>query len=283
MTMRNRISAALAAMVTAAGPTTAMAAWELNMPKGVTDISHDVWDMHMLAFWIMCVVAFGVFGAMAYSIVKHRKSKGATPAGFHESTAIEVVWTVIPFIILIVLALPAARTLIVQEDDSGSEMTIKITGYQWMWQYEYPDSGVSFYSRLSDASREARVLGSDIDVNTVENYLLDVDKPLVIPVDTKVRLLLTSNDVIHAWWVPDFAIKKDAIPGFINTMWTKVNETGTYRGQCTELCGRDHGFMPIVVEVVEKGEYEQWLAAQVAEQGNEQLASAELDSGSATN
>lgn len=282
MTMRNRISAATAALV-AAGPATALAAWELNMPKGVTDISHKVWDMHMLAFWIMCVVAFVVFGAMAYSIVKHRKSKGATPAGFHESTAVEVVWTIIPFIILIVLALPAARTLIVQEDDSGSEMTIKITGYQWMWQYEYPDSGVSFFSRLSDSSREARVIGSDIDVNTVENYLLDVDRPLVIPVDTKVRLLVTSNDVIHSWWVPDFAIKKDAIPGFINTMWTKVNETGTYRGQCTELCGRDHGFMPVVVEVVEKAEFEQWLAAQVAEQGNEQLASTEAVNDAATN
>ena len=282
MTIRNRFSAALAALVTAS-PVTALAAWDLNMPKGVTDISHKVWDMHMLAFWIMCVVAFGVFGAMAYSIVKHRKSKGVTPAGFHESTAIEVVWTIIPFVILIVLALPAARTLIVQEDDSGSEITIKITGYQWKWQYEYPDSGVSFFSTLSDSSREARVIGSGIDVNTVENYLLDVDNPLVIPVDTKVRLLLTSNDVIHSWWVPEFAVKKDAIPGFINTMWTKVNETGTYRGQCTELCGRDHGFMPVVVKVVEKGEYEQWLAAQVAEQGDQQLASTEVGNGSAAN
>ena len=272
MTKTNRIASALGGLVAAAASVPALAAWDLNMPKGVTDISHKVWDMHMLAFWIMCVVAVGVFGAMAISIVRHRKSRGVTPSTFHESTAVEVVWTIIPFVILIVLALPAARTLIVQEDDSGAEMTIKITGYQWKWQYEYPDSGLSFFSTLSDASREARVRGSGIDVTTVENYLLDVDNPLVIPVDTKVRLLLTANDVIHSWWVPDFAIKKDAIPGFINTMWTKVNETGTYRGQCTELCGRDHGFMPIVVEVVEKDEYEQWLAARVAEQDEQRLA-----------
>lgn len=244
----------------------AWADWAVNMPRGVTDISHKVYDMHMLAFWIMCVVAVGVFGAMFISILNHRKSKGAKPADFHESVAVEVVWTILPFIILIILALPAARTLIVQEDDSNAEMTIKITGYQWKWQYEYPDSGVSFFSTLSEDSRNARRLNSGIDPETVENYLLDVDNPLVIPVDTKVRLLLTANDVLHSWWVPDFAIKKDAIPGFINTMWTKVNETGTYRGQCTELCGRDHGFMPVVVEVVEKAEFNQWLAAQIEAQ-----------------
>ena len=251
----------------------ALAEWGYNMPRGVTDISHKVFEMHMLAFWIMCVVAFGVFGAMTYSIIKHRKSKGVTPATFHESTSVEVVWTVIPFIILIVLAIPAALTLIEQEDDSNSELTIKITGYQWKWEYEYPESGVSFFSTLAEESRQARVMGSNIDVNTVENYLLDVDKPLVIPVDTKVRFLLTANDVIHSWWIPDFAIKKDAIPGFINTMWTKVNETGTYRGQCTELCGRDHGFMPVVVEVVEKSEFNQWLASQVeSKESGQQLA-----------
>lgn len=253
----------------------AWADWEVNMPKGVTDISYKVYDMHMLAFWIMCIVAVVVFGAMFISILKHRKSKGAQPADFHESVAVEVIWTIIPFVILIVLALPAARTLIAQEDDSNAELTIKITGYQWKWQYEYPDSGVSFFSTLSQESRDARVLNSGIDPKSVENYLLDVDKPLVIPVDTKVRLLLTANDVIHSWWMPAFAIKKDAIPGFINTMWTKVNETGTYRGQCTELCGRDHGFMPVVVEVVEKAEFNQWLAAQVAAQKDaEQLAGA---------
>ena len=251
----------------------AWADWAINMPKGVTDISHKVYDMHMLAFWIMCLVALGVFGAMFISILKHRKSKGAKPADFHESVAVEVVWTILPFVILIILALPAARTLIVQEDDSNAEMTVKITGYQWKWQYEYPDSGVSFFSTLSEDSRDARRLNSGIDPETVENYLLDVDNPLVIPVDTKVRLLLTANDVLHSWWVPDFAIKKDAIPGFINTMWTKVNETGTYRGQCTELCGRDHGFMPVVVEVVEKAEFNQWLAAQIeAQKDTGQLA-----------
>lgn len=254
----------------------ALAEMTLNMPIGVTDISKKVYDMHMLAFGIMCIVAFVVFGAMFWSIMHHRKSKGVKPATFHESIAVEVVWTILPFIILIVLALPAARTLIAQEDDSNAELTIKITGYQWRWQYEYPEAGVDFFSVLAEESRIARNPDSGIDVTTVENYLLDVDKPLVIPVDTKVRLLLTANDVIHSWWVPDFAIKKDAIPGFINTMWTKVNETGTYRGQCTELCGRDHGYMPIVVEVVEKAEFNNWLAAQVEQQGGteEQLAAA---------
>jgi len=274
MITSNRFSAAVA-VIASLTSIPALADWELNMPKGVTDISHKVYDMHMLAFWIMCIVAVVVFGAMFISILNHRKSKGAKAADFHESVVVEVVWTIIPFIILIVLALPAARTLIAQEDDSNAELTVKITGYQWKWQYEYPDSGVSFFSSLAEESRNARRLDSGIDPNSVENYLLDVDKPLVIPVDTKVRLLLTANDVIHSWWMPAFAIKKDAIPGFINTMWTKVNETGTYRGQCTELCGRDHGFMPVVVKVVEKAEFNQWLAAQVEVQDEqEQLAEA---------
>ena len=267
--------ATMAAWLMALVSTSAFADYQLNMERGVTDISHEVYDMHMLALWIMCAVAVVVFGAMTYSIIYHRKSVGAKPAAFHESIAVEVVWTIIPFIILIVLALPAARTLIAQEDDSNSELTIKITGYQWKWGYEYPDSGVNFFSTLADSSREARVRGSGIDVNTVENYLLEVDRPLVIPVDTKVRFLLTANDVIHSWWIPAFAIKKDAIPGFINTMWTKVNETGTYRGQCTELCGRDHGFMPVVVEVVEKAEFQQWLTAQTEQADGEQIAAAQ--------
>lgn len=257
----NRMATAIAGMVAASLATTiATADRGYNMEVGVTDISHAVFDLHMLAFYIMCAVAVVVFGAMFYSILKHRKSKGVKAACFHESIAVEVVWTVIPFIILVGLALPAARTLIVQEDDSNAELTIKITGYQWKWQYQYPESGVSFFSTLAESSRVARIRGSGIDVNTVENYLLEVDKPLVIPVDTKVRLLLTANDVIHSWWMPAFAIKKDAIPGYINTMWTKVNQTGTYRGQCAELCGRDHGFMPVVVEVVTKAEFRQWLA-----------------------
>lgn len=274
----NRLAAGIAgvfAVIASMVSTSALAATQLNMEKGVTDISHAVYDMHMLAFYIMCAVAVVVFGAMFYSILNHRKSKGHKSADFHESIAVEVVWTVIPFIILIVLALPAARTLIAQEDDSNAELTIKITGYQWKWQYEYPESGVSFYSTLAEPSRKARVRGSGIDVYSVENYLLEVDKPLVIPVDTKVRLLLTANDVIHSWWMPAFAIKKDAIPGFINTMWTKVNETGTYRGQCTELCGRDHGYMPVVVEVVEKEEFQQWLATQATDTNGEQIAAVE--------
>lgn len=272
----SRALSGMAALLAAMGAAPALAEMQLNMTEGVTDISAKVYDLHMLAFIVMCFVAFGVFGAMAISIVRHRKSKGFTPSKFHESIGVEVVWTIVPFIILIVLALPAARTLIVQEDDSNAELTIKITGYQWRWEYEYPDSDVSFFSVLSEESQIARNPESGIDVNSVENYLLDVDKPLVIPVDTKVRLLLTANDVIHSWWVPDFAIKKDAIPGFINTMWTKVNETGTYRGQCTELCGRDHGYMPVVVDVVEKAEFNQWLASQVEARGGtaEQIAAA---------
>jgi len=271
-----RIAGVVLAATAAFAATPAIAEMQLNMPRGVTDISEKVYDMHMLAFGIMCVVAFGVFGAMFWSILRHRKSKGRTPSTFHESIGVEVIWTILPFIILIVLALPAARTLIAQEDDSNAELTIKITGYQWRWQYEYPDSGVNFFSVLAKESQLARNPENNIDVTTVPNYLLDVDKPLVIPVDTKVRLLLTANDVTHSWWVPDFAIKKDAIPGFINTMWTKVNHTGTYRGQCTELCGRDHGYMPVVVEVVEKAEFNKWLTAQVEAQGGteEQLAAA---------
>ncbi len=256
--------------------TSAIADWGLNLPRGVTDISHGVYDLHMMVFYIMCIIAVVVFGAMFYSMLKHRKSKGATASTFHESLTVEVVWTTLPFIILMVLALPSARMLIAQEDDSNSELTIKITGYQWKWQYEYPESGVSFFSSLDAESNNARRLNSGIDVATVKNYLLEVDKPLVIPVDTKVRLLITANDVIHSWWIPEFAIKKDAIPGFINTMWTKVNETGIYRGQCTELCGRDHGFMPVVVNVVEKAEFNQWLAAQVQSQDStEQIAAVE--------
>ncbi len=264
----------ISATILALMSTSALADWGLNMPRGVTDISNEVYDLHMLVFYIMCAIALVVFGAMFYSIMHHRKTKGVNPSKFHESLTVEVIWTTLPFIILISMALPAARTLILQEDDSNSELTIKITGYQWKWQYEYPESGVSFFSALDSKSNEARRLNSGIDVNTVENYLLEVDKPLVIPVDTKVRLLLTANDVIHSWWVPEFAIKKDAIPGFINTMWTKVNETGTYRGQCTELCGRDHGFMPVVVKVVEKAEFNQWIAAQGGTQeSTEQFAS----------
>lgn len=246
----------------------AFAEYGLNMPQGVTELSHEVYDLHMMVFYICCVIGVIVFGAMIYSIFAHRKSKGAKAANFHHSTAVEIVWTIIPFVILIVMALPAAVTLVKMENTRGAEMSIKITGYQWKWQYEYIDQDVSFYSTLSQESNFARQTGADVDLTQVENYLLDVDNALVIPSDTKIRLLLTAADVLHAWWVPDFAVKKDAIPGYINETWVKVDVPGTYRGQCAELCGRDHGFMPIVVIVKTPEEYQQWLADQQNQQAN---------------
>ncbi|MGJ8669580.1 MAG: cytochrome c oxidase subunit II [Oceanococcus sp.] len=233
---------------------------EYNMPVGVTEISREVYGLHMLIFWVCCAIAAVVFGAMIYSIIAHRKSVHPKPADFHESIKVEIAWTVAPFVILIAMAIPAAGTLIKMEDTSDADMTIKITGYQWKWQYEYMEEGVSFFSSLDTRSNEARQLGSGINPADVPNYLLDVDEPLVLPVGKKIRLLLTSNDVIHAWWVPAFATKKDAVPGYINEMWTKIDEPGIYRGQCAELCGRDHGFMPVVVRAVSQQEYDRWIA-----------------------
>jgi cytochrome c oxidase subunit 2 len=234
----------------------------INLPVGVTDISARVYGLHMMMFWVCVAIAIVVFGAMIYSIWKFRRSTGAiADKTLLHSTKVEVVWTVIPVAILIATAIPAARTLIVMEDTRNSEMTVKVTGYQWKWQYEYMGKGVSFFSTLAADSNFARQLNSGVDPKTVKDYLLNVDRPLVVPVDTKVRLLLTGNDVIHSWWVPDFAVKKDAIPGFINEAWFKANRTGRFTGQCAELCGRDHGFMPIVVEVLSKDDYAKWLVA----------------------
>jgi cytochrome c oxidase subunit II len=233
-----------------------------NMPKGVTEISHRVWWLHMYAFWICVVIGVLVFGVMFYSLFAHRRSKHPVPATFHESTTVEIIWTLVPFLILIAMAVPAAATLIKMYDTRDSDLTIKITAFQWKWQYEYVDQGVSFFSTLEAKANAARQLGSGIDPATVPNYLHDVDNPLVLPVGKKVRFLLTANDVIHGWWVPDIAVKKDAIPGYINEMWAKIDEAGTYRGQCTVLCGRDHGFMPIVVKAVSEDEFKTWLAQQ---------------------
>jgi len=242
----------------------AYAAWETNLTQGVTDLSLEVYNLHMLVLWVCVAIGVVVFGAMIYSILHHRKSKGHKAATFHESTFMEILWTIVPVIILVSLAIPAAKALIKIEDSSNADMTIKVTGYQWKWQYEYPEEGISFFSSMDSSSREASALNSGIDPATVENYLLEVDNPLVIPVGKKVRFLFTSNDVNHGWWVPDLAVKKDAIPGFINDMWANVNEPGIYRGQCAELCGKDHGFMPIVVIAKEESEYKQWVAEQVA-------------------
>ena len=240
----------------------AWADWAVNMPRGVSEISNEVYELHMLIFGICVVIAVVVFGAMIWSIFHHRKSRGVEPAKFSHSTKVEIVWTVIPIAILVAMAVPAADTLIRMEDTRNSDLSVKVTGYQWKWHYEYLDEGVQFFSNLAPESNRARQLRSGIDVTQVENYLLDVDRPLVVPVGAKVRLLLTSNDVIHSWWVPDFGGKKDAIPGFVNEFWFQADTPGIYRGQCAELCGRDHAFMPVVVEVLPADEFTAWLAEQ---------------------
>lgn len=235
---------------------------DINMPVGVTPISKEVYGLHMLIFWICCVIGAVVFGIMFYSIVKHRKSKGYKAATFHESTTVEIIWTAVPLVILVAMAIPAAKTLIAMEDTSNAEVTIKVTGYQWKWHYEYLDSGVNFFSTLHPEHNFARQVGSGVDVSKIDNYLKEVDNPLVVPVGKKIRFLHTASDVIHSWWVPDLAVKKDAIPGFINENWALIEEPGTYRGKCTELCGRDHGFMPIVVKALPEEEYAAWIEEQ---------------------
>jgi cytochrome c oxidase subunit 2 len=252
---------------------TAKADWALNMPRGVTELSQETFDLHMMVFWWCVAIGIVVFGVMIISLFKHRKSKGVEPATFSHSTSAEVIWTVIPVIILLLMAVPAAETMLKAEDSRDPDISIVITAYQWKWHYKYQDEGIEFFSSLARPSVEARRLDSGIDVNTVENYLLEVDRPVVVPVNAKVRLLLTSNDVIHSWWVPDLAIKKDAVPGIVNETWFKATETGTYRGQCTELCGKDHGFMPVVVEVVEADAYQAWVDAR--QDGDAKLASAQ--------
>ena len=230
----------------------------LNLTKGVTDVSHQVYDLHMIIFYICCVIGLVVFGLMFWSIYHHRKSKGAKPANFHESTKVEILWTAIPFIILIAMAVPATKTLIAMEDTSDADLTVQVTGSQWKWHYEYFDHELAFYSLLATPMEEIKNQRAKS-----ANYLLEVDRPLVIPINKKVRFLITSDDVIHSWWVPEFAVKKDANPGFINEAWTRVNEPGVYRGQCAELCGKDHGFMPVVVIAKEQADFDAWMQQQV--------------------
>ncbi len=242
--------------------TNLQAAWELNMTQGVTQISRDTYDLHMQILWWCVAIGVVVFGAMLWSIINHRKSKGAVAATFHESTKIEIMWTVIPFIILILMAIPATRVLTEAYDSTESDLDIQVTGYQWRWEYRYmredaSEEEVLFYSNLSTPSDQI-----DNSLPKGEHYLLEVDKPMVIPVNKKVRFLITSNDVLHAWWVPAFAVKKDAVPGFINEAWAIAEEPGIYRGQCAELCGLQHGFMPIVVHAVPQEEYDAWYAEQ---------------------
>jgi cytochrome c oxidase subunit 2 len=241
----------------------------LNMTQGVTAMSRQIYGLHMLMFWLCVAIAVVVFGVMAYSIFTFRKSRGAVAdTSLVHSTTVEIIWTIVPIAILVATAVPAATTLIKTEDLRSSQLTIRVTGFQWGWNYEYLNNGVSYFSRLDRASDAARQLGSGVDVTTVPHYLLNVDHPLVVPVGVKVRLLVTASDVIHSWWVPAFGVKKDAIPGFVNETWFNIDadKAGLYRGNCAELCGRDHGFMPIVVDARSKDDFDAWLKAKQLEQ-----------------
>jgi cytochrome c oxidase subunit 2 len=238
----------------------------LNLRQGVTDISHKVYDLHMMVFWICVVVCAAVFAVLIYSIMTHRKSKGAVPATFHESTTVEIIWTTIPFLVLVAMAVPATTTLLALEDTRDADMSIQVTGYQWKWKYDYLDEDISFFSVLATPRDQIEDKAAKD-----EHYLLEVDKPIVVPINKKIRFLITSNDVIHSWWVPDLGWKQDAIPGFINDAWTELKEPGLYRGQCAELCGKDHGFMPIVLVAKTQEDFDAW----VAEQKNAKAAEAE--------
>ena len=233
----------------------AQAAWDVNMRSGATDVSRSVFDLHMTIFWICVVIGVVVFGVMFYSLFRFRHSKGAKAAHFHEHTLVEVIWTAIPLLILIGMAVPATATLKKMYDPSDADLDVMITGQQWRWRYEYLGEDVAFNSSMS--TPRAQIRG---DEPRGEHYLLEVDNPLVLPINRKVRFLMTSDDVIHSWWVPDFAVKQDTIPGFVNENWVRINEPGIYRGQCAELCGMDHGFMPIVVHAMEEEEFDSWLA-----------------------
>ena len=234
----------------------AVAEWRLNLKPGISEISRSVFDLHMLIFYICVAIAVVVFGVMLWSIIYHRKSKGAKAHHFHESTLVEILWTLIPFVILIAMAFPASKTLMAMYDTRDGELTVQITGYQWKWRYQYVGEEVDYFSVLATPAEQI-----SNQQPKGENYLLEVDKPLVLPANRKVRFLLTSNDVIHSWWLPALAVKKDAIPGFINEAWAEPQLPGIYRGQCAELCGKDHGFMPIVVEVLPEAEFDLWLVA----------------------
>ena len=229
----------------------------LNLRKGVTDISNKVFDLHMLIFWICVVACVLVFAVLIYSIFTHRKSKGAVPATFHESTTVEIIWTTIPFLILVAMAVPATTTLLALEDTRDADMSIQITGYQWKWKYDYLDEGISFFSVLTTPREQIEGAAAK-----GENYLQEVDNPVVVPINKKIRFLITSNDVIHSWWVPDLGWKQDAVPGFINDGWTELHEPGLYRGKCAELCGKDHGFMPIVLVAKTQEDYDAWVVEQ---------------------
>jgi cytochrome c oxidase subunit 2 len=241
----------------AALPGRAFAAWEWNFQPAVTRTAAQIITLHEIIFWICVVIFVGVFGVMFYSLFKHRKSVGHQAVQFHENTMVEIVWTVVPFLILLFMAYPATKTILAMQDTSAPDMTIKVTGYQWKWNYDYVQEGFGFYSNLATPLDE---IENRAPKNP--NYLLEVDNPLVVPVDTKVRVLVTAGDVIHAWWVPAFGVKQDAIPGFVRDTWFKADKVGTYRGQCAELCGKEHAFMPVVVDVRSKDDYAKWVDEQ---------------------
>ena len=267
----------VAAAITALAPATAFAIRQYNLQDPVTPIATQIFDLHTYIMWICVVIFIGVFSVMFYSIFAHRKSKGHQAAQFHENTLVEVVWTIIPFLILLFMAFPATRTVLAMKDASAPDMTIKVTGYQWKWGYDYLDDGFGFYSNLSTPYQQIHG-----EQPKGEHYLLEVDNPLVVPLGKKVRLLITANDVIHSWSVPAFGVKQDAIPGFVRDTWFKAEQTGIFRGQCSELCGKEHGFMPIVVEVKSADDYAKWLAehkkaaAAAADDPNKVWSQAEL-------
>ena len=283
--IREKLASLVFALAASAGalPVYAESGWnQLNMTRGVTHISREIYGLHMKIFWICVAIGVLVFAAMIWSLIAFRRSKGAVPdVTMVHNTRVEIVWTIVPVIILVVMAVPAAKTLIEIEDTTRSELTIKVTGFQWGWEYDYLDDGVAYYSRLDHQSDAARELLSGVDPTTVPHYLLNVDHPFVVPVDTKVRLLVTGADVIHSWWVPAFGVKKDAIPGFVNEAWFKIDKDkpGLYRGQCAELCGRDHGFMPIVVDARSREDFAAWLKQTAAAQ--KQAAAPAAPSGAA--
>jgi cytochrome c oxidase subunit 2 len=235
----------------------AAAANQYNLPPPQSEIARQIYDLHTLIMWIIVVIFVVVFGAMTWSIIKHRKSVGHKAEQFHENTTVEIVWTVVPFLILIGMAWPATKTVIAMKDTSQADVTIKATGYQWKWGYDYLQEGISFYSTLSTPREQI-----ENQAPKGEHYLIEVDNPVVVPVGKKVRIITTANDVIHAWWVPALGIKQDAIPGFVRDTWFRADNPGVYRGQCAELCGKDHGFMPIVVEAVTPEKYAQWVGDQ---------------------
>jgi cytochrome c oxidase subunit 2 len=237
------------------------AANQYNLQPPQSEIARHIYDLHTLIMWIIVCIFVVVFGAMTYAIIYHRKSAGHEAEQFHENTTVEIVWTVIPFLILIGMAWPATKTIIAMKDTSNPDITIKATGYQWKWGYDYLQEGISFYSTLATPREQIE----DYDhkgTKKNEHYLLEVDNPVVVPTGKKVRIITTANDVIHAWWVPALGIKQDAIPGFVRDTWFRADNPGTYRGQCAELCGKDHGFMPIVVEAVTPERYAQWVGEQ---------------------